>query len=142
MASSVCDGAGWMVHSPPPGEVSPRATGSTRAAYVAVVLDLDKLTSGLGQIWATYLRDWDRTLRSADYPETTRYNYLLAAAQLGGYLAEHSPDPEADAAAEDPTEVTRAHVEAFHAWMIEIRSASIALNKGKGLREVPELLQV
>ena len=32
-----------------------------------------------------------------NYPPTTRYNYLLAAGQLGRYLAEHSPDPDADA---------------------------------------------
>ncbi|MEO3772799.1 hypothetical protein [Micromonospora sp. B9E7] len=42
--------------------------------------------------WAGYLRDWDRTLRAGNYPETTRYNYLLAAAQLARYLAEYSPD--------------------------------------------------
>jgi hypothetical protein len=35
--------------------------------------------------------------------ETTPYNYLLTAAQLGRYLAEYSPDPDADDAAEDPT---------------------------------------
>jgi hypothetical protein len=47
------------------------------------LLDLHKLTAGLSRPWAGYLRDWDRTLRSANYPETTRYNYLPAAAQLG-----------------------------------------------------------
>ncbi len=99
------------------------------------LLDLDKLTAGLSQIWSTYLRDWDRSLRSANHPETTRYNYLLAAAQLARYLAEHSPDPDADAAAEDPTEVTRAHCESFQAWMIETRSAATALNKHKGLQQ-------
>jgi hypothetical protein len=88
------------------------------------LLDLDKLTTGLAQTWAGYLRDWDRSLRSGNYPETTRYNYLLAAAQLARYLAEYSPDPEADVAAEDPTEVTKAHVESFQAWMIDTRSAS------------------
>ncbi len=72
------------------------------------ILDLEKLTDGLAGDWSGYLRDWDRTLRSGNYPETTRYNYLLAAAQLARYLGEYSPDPEADAAAEDPTEVTRA----------------------------------
>jgi hypothetical protein len=40
-------------------------------------------------------------LRSGNYPETTRYNYLLVAAQLSRYLGEYSPDPDADAAAED-----------------------------------------
>ncbi|TCO59425.1 tyrosine-type recombinase/integrase [Actinocrispum wychmicini] len=80
-----------------------------------------------------YLRDWDRLLRSANYPETTRHNYLLAAAQLAGYLADYSPD--ADDAAEDPAAVTKAHVEAFQAWMIETRSPSTALNKHKGLQQ-------
>ncbi|MCM0673495.1 hypothetical protein NCC78_01975 [Micromonospora phytophila] len=41
-------------------------------------------------------------MRAANYPETTRYNYLLAAAQLGRYLGEYSPDPDADDAADDP----------------------------------------
>jgi hypothetical protein len=50
------------------------------------LLDLCKLTSGLSRTWAGYLRDRDRSLRSGNYPETTRYNYLLAAAQLGRYL--------------------------------------------------------
>src|SRR5881275_994686 len=52
-----------------------------------------------------------------------------------GYLGECSPDPDADAAAEDPCEVSRAHVEAFQAWMLETRSASTALNKHKGLQQ-------
>src|SRR2546423_8790810 len=99
------------------------------------LLDLHKLTVGLFRTWAGFLRDWDRSLRSGNYPETTRYNYLLAAAQLGRYLGEYSPDPDADAAASDPAEVTRAHVEAFQAWMIETRSASTALNKHKGLQQ-------
>jgi hypothetical protein len=54
-------------------------------------VDLQKLTIGLSKTWAGYLRDWDRSLRSGNYPPTTRYNYLLAAAQLGRFLAEHSP---------------------------------------------------
>ncbi|WP_433270606.1 tyrosine-type recombinase/integrase [Actinosynnema sp. CS-041913] len=99
------------------------------------LLDLDKITTGLSTTWSGYLRDWDRTLRSAGHPETTRYNYLLAAAQLARYLSEHSPDPDADEAAEDPCEVTRAHVEHFQAWMIETRSGATALNKHKGLQQ-------
>ncbi|SEE82559.1 Site-specific recombinase XerD [Streptomyces sp. 3213] len=99
------------------------------------LLDLDKITVGLSKTWSGFLRDWDRSLRSGNYPETTRYNYLLAAAQLGRYLGEYSPDPEADDAAEDPTDVSRAHVEAFQAWMIETRSASTALNKHKALEQ-------
>jgi site-specific recombinase XerD len=99
------------------------------------ILDLSKLTAGLSRTWAGYLRDWDRSLRAANHPRTTRYNYLLAAAQLGRYLAEYSPDPDADAAADDPTEVTRAHVETFQAWMIDTRSASTAVNKHKCLQQ-------
>lgn len=99
------------------------------------LLDLQKLTVGLSRAWAGYLRDWDRSLRSGNYPETTRYNYLLAAAQLARYLGEYSPDPDADAAGGDPCAVTRAHVEAFQAWMVDTRSASTALNKHKGLQQ-------
>ena len=105
------------------------------------LLDLRKLTVGLSRTWPGYLRDWDRSLRSGNHPETTRYNYLLAAAQLARYLGEYSPDPEADAAAEDPGEVKRAHVEAFQAWMIETRSASTALNKYKCLQQFFRWLQ-
>ncbi|PSL52459.1 site-specific recombinase XerD [Saccharothrix carnea] len=99
------------------------------------LLDLTKITTGLSKTWAGYLRDWDRTLRSAGHPETTRYNYLLAAAQFARYLAEYSPDPDADDAADDPCEVTKAHVEAFQAWMIETRSGATALNKHKVLQQ-------
>ncbi|MFD4602400.1 tyrosine-type recombinase/integrase [Streptomyces sp. NPDC058464] len=99
------------------------------------LLDLEKTTTGLSKTWSGFLRAWDRSLRSGNYPETTRYNYLLAAAQLARFLGEYSPDQDAGAAAEDPVEVTRAHVEAFQAWMIETRSASTALNKHKGLQQ-------
>jgi hypothetical protein len=34
-------------------------------------------------------------MRSRNHPETTRYNYLLAAAQLARYLQEHSPGRQA-----------------------------------------------
>lgn len=107
----------------------------TRRLAKMPLLDLDKMTMGLSKTWSGFLRDWDRSLRSGNYPETTRYNYLLAAAQLGRYLGEYSPDPEADDAAEDPTDVSRAHIEAFQAWMIETRSASTALNKHKALQQ-------
>ena len=60
------------------------------------LLDLQKLTAGLSRTWAGFLRDWDRSLRSANHPETTRYNYLLAAVQLSRYLGEYSPDPDAE----------------------------------------------
>ncbi|MGW4081168.1 phage integrase N-terminal SAM-like domain-containing protein, partial [Streptomyces asiaticus] len=100
------------------------------------LLDLDKITTGLPKTWQGFLRDWDRSLRAGNYPETTRYNYLLAAAQLARYLNQHAtPDLKAEDAAEDPTEVTRAHIEAFQGWMIETRSASTALNKHKGLQQ-------
>ncbi|WP_433077774.1 tyrosine-type recombinase/integrase [Dactylosporangium sp. CA-052675] len=99
------------------------------------LLKIDKLTEGLARDWSGFLRDWDRSLRAGNYPETTRYNYLLAAAQLARYLAEYSPDPDADEAAEDPTAVTKKHIEAFQAWMIDTRSASTALNKHKGLQQ-------
>ncbi len=55
------------------------------------LLTIDKLVAGPSRGWSGYLRDWDRTQRAGNYPETTRYNYLLAAAQLGQYLDEHSP---------------------------------------------------
>jgi hypothetical protein len=35
------------------------------------LLDLDKITSGLSKTWNGYLHDWDRSLRSGNYPETT-----------------------------------------------------------------------
>jgi integrase/recombinase XerC len=105
-------------------------------------LDLRRMTAALAPDWAGYLVDWDCSLRAANYPTTTRYNYLLAAAQLGRYLGEHSPDPDADAAADDPAEVTRAHVQSFQAWMIQTRSASTALNKHKALQQFFKWLEV
>jgi integrase/recombinase XerC len=99
------------------------------------LMNLDKLCDGLGGDWPGFLRDWDRSLRAANHPETTRYNYLLAAAQLARYLAEFSPDPDADDAAVDPARVRRAHIESFQAWMIETRSASTAVNKHKALQQ-------
>ncbi|HKR51922.1 MAG TPA: hypothetical protein VJT72_20550 [Pseudonocardiaceae bacterium] len=45
--------------------------------------------------------------RAGNYPETTRYIYVLAAVQLARYLGEYCPDPEAAAAADDPVEVSR-----------------------------------
>ncbi|WP_027944502.1 hypothetical protein [Amycolatopsis taiwanensis] len=53
------------------------------------LLDLTKITLGLSKTWAGYLRDWDRTLRSANHAETTRDN-LLAAAQLIGDAVFHA----------------------------------------------------
>ncbi|MET9225563.1 tyrosine-type recombinase/integrase [Lentzea sp. NPDC003310] len=100
-----------------------------------MALELLRLTAGLSRTWAGFLRDWDRTLRAGNYPETTRYNYLLAASQLAGYLAGECSEPHAADAGEDPTEVRKEHVEAFQAWMVETRSAATALNKHKGLQQ-------
>nr|WP_296067975.1 tyrosine-type recombinase/integrase [uncultured Actinoplanes sp.] len=99
------------------------------------VLDLLKVGHGLAPAWFDYLRDWDRTLRAGNYPETTRYNYLIAGAQLGRYLLDNAGRLDAGEAAEDPTEVQRGHVEEFQAWMVQTRSASTALNKHKGLQQ-------
>jgi len=54
------------------------------------LLNLEKMTAGLSKTWSGFLRDWDRSLRAGNYPETTRYNYLLAAAQLARFLGEYS----------------------------------------------------
>jgi integrase/recombinase XerC len=99
------------------------------------VLDLPKVCHGLTPAWFGYLRDWDRTLRSGNYPETTRYNYLLAGAQLDRFLIENADRHDAGEASEDPTEVERGHVEEFQAWMVRTRSASTALNKHKALQQ-------
>jgi integrase/recombinase XerC len=100
-----------------------------------IEFDLDKVVTGLSATWVGFLRDWDRCLRAANHPATTRYVYVLAAAQLARYLDEESPDPEAVQAALDPCAVRRAHVEAFQAWMIATRSAGTALHKHKALRQ-------
>jgi site-specific recombinase XerD len=99
------------------------------------VLDLQKVCRGLAPAWFDYLRDWDRTLRAGNYPETTRYSYLLAAAQLDRYLLDATGMLDAQAAAADPLEVQRGHIEEFQAWMVRTRSASTALNKHKGLQQ-------
>ena len=97
--------------------------------------------------WRSYLEEWDRASRAANKPETTRYNYQLAVAQLAAFLAGEDlarflaaagVDPgtqDNSDAAEDPTDVRRGHVEWFLAWMIETRSASTALNKYKALQQ-------
>jgi integrase/recombinase XerC len=43
-------------------------------------------------VWAALLRDWERLPRAGNHPATTRYIYLLVAAQLAGYLAVEDPD--------------------------------------------------
>jgi integrase/recombinase XerC len=107
-------------------------------------------------IWSTFLDDWDRSLRAANKPQTTRYNYELAVTQFADFLADprgsherakgHPASPalasflqwqagdDSDAAT-DPCDVTRAHVEHFLAWMIETRSAASAVNKYKVLQQ-------
>jgi hypothetical protein len=82
------------------------------------------------------------SLRSGNYPATTRYNYLLAAAQLARYLAERAGEPDTADAARGPTAVTRRHVEAFQTWMVETRSAATALNKHKALQQCFKWLMV
>jgi site-specific recombinase XerD len=100
-----------------------------------VAVDLKKLSAGLSSTWAGYLRDWDRSLRAGNYPETTRYNYLLATAQLARYVADEWVRLDGQAAAEDPTLVTKAQVEEFQIWMVLTRSGATALNKHKGLQQ-------
>jgi len=58
------------------------------------VLDRQKVCRGLALAWFDYLRDWDRTLRAGNYPQTTRYNYLLAVAQLDRYRLDETAAPE------------------------------------------------
>ncbi|MDA3644406.1 tyrosine-type recombinase/integrase [Saccharopolyspora indica] len=98
-------------------------------------MDLDRLTSGLPLAWHHLIIDWDRSLRSSGRPETTRYNYLLAAVQLAKFLDDRGSDYGFAAASQDPVETRRAHIEEFQAWMIETRSASTALNKHKALQQ-------
>src|SRR4051794_21338053 len=101
--------------------------------------DLGKLVAGLHGAWGGFLVDWERSLRSGNYPETTRYNYLLAAAQLARYLAAELPD---DPAVKPRGAVPRRHVEASQAWMIESRSAPTAVNKYKALQQFFKWLMV
>jgi site-specific recombinase XerD len=104
--------------------------------------DLGRAVTGLSSAWAGFLTDWDRSLRSGNYPQTTRYNYLLAAAQLARYLADHADGSNTEGPAETPTAVTRQHIEEFQAWMVETRSAATALNKHKALQQFFKWLTV
>lgn len=92
---------------------------------------LVRLTQGLAGDWAGLLQDWDRSLRSGNYPESTRYNYVLAGSQLARYLEGEFGVGDAG----DPTQVKREHIEAFQAWMVETRSAATALNKHRALQQ-------
>lgn len=93
--------------------------------------DVQRLMIDLAPEWGALLRDWDRSLRSGNYPVSTRYNYLLAASQLARHLASQC---ERDAA-RTPAAVTRQQLEDFQVWMIETRSPSTALNKHKSLQQ-------
>jgi hypothetical protein len=95
--------------------------------------DADRLASRTPPIWATFLRHWDRSLRAADHPVTTRYNYLLAATQLCGFLGTFGHN--GSEGGRDPLAITKADVERFQIWMIETRSAATALNKRKCLQQ-------
>lgn len=37
-------------------------------------------------VWRSYVEEWDRSLRAANRPHTTRYNYQLAVTQLSDFL--------------------------------------------------------
>ncbi|XVU23025.1 tyrosine-type recombinase/integrase [Actinoplanes sp. CA-054009] len=90
------------------------------------------LASVRAEAWALLLRDWDRSLRAGNHPETTRYNYVLAVSQLAAFLGEQAPETDA---ASDPTLVNGRQVVAFQVWVIETRSASTGLNKYKALQQ-------
>ncbi|GAA0526961.1 tyrosine recombinase XerC [Paractinoplanes ferrugineus] len=71
-------------------------------------------------------------MRAGNHPETTRYNYVLAASQLAAYLGEGMP--EAGGAC-DPASVDGRQVVAFQASVVESRSAGTGLNKHKALQQ-------
>lgn len=98
-------------------------------------VDVGTMTTGLPPAWSMFLTDWDRSLRSGNYPATTRYNYLLAAVQLARYLCEGLSELDAEPAVQSPIAVTRQQVEGFQAWMIGTRSAATAVNKHKALQQ-------
>jgi integrase/recombinase XerC len=95
--------------------------------------------------WHSFVEEWDRSLRAANRPHTTRYNYELAVTQFADFLAgpelpeflatmDMAAHDDSDAA-QDPTDVERKHVEWFITWMIHTRSPSTALNKYKSLQQ-------
>ena len=71
-------------------------------------------------------------MRAGNHPETTRYNYVLAALQLAAYLGERMPEV---GGACDPSLVDSRQVTAFQAAVIEERSAGTGLNKYKALQQ-------
>ena len=75
----------------------------------------------VGDSWRSYVEEWDRSLRAANRPHTTRYNHELAVTQLADFLGgpelpaflakmDMSADDESDAA-DDPTDVGRKQVQ-------------------------------
>jgi site-specific recombinase XerD len=109
------------------------------AASVSDSLTLEralKIENLLGSVrsetWAVLLRDWERSLRAANHPETTRYNYVLAASQLAAHLDEQLSET---GAASDQTLVDSRQVVAFQASVIETRSAGTGLNNHKALQQ-------
>jgi integrase len=101
--------------------------------------DLHQRGAGLEQVVSDRVAERPRSAIRATpalaQARPTRAPTELLCIGCTGARAEYSPDPDADDAAADPAVVTRAHVEAFQAWMIETRSAATALNKHKGLQQ-------
>ena len=86
-------------------------------------MKIESLLAGVQSLaWAVLLRDWDRSLRAGNHPETTRYNYVLAASQLAEYLGERMPEV---GGACDPSLVDSRQVTAFQSAVIEERSAGL-----------------
>ena len=80
-------------------------------------MKIENLLAGVRcEAWALLLRDWDRSVRAGNHPETTRYDYVLAAAQLAAYVGEQLSE---QAAVSDPALVDGRQVVAFQAWVIE-----------------------
>jgi hypothetical protein len=90
----------------------------------SAVPDLGRVTQGWGPV--TGFRELP-----GDHPLQLPPRDRPAGPVPGGALTGSGRDE----AALDPALVTRAHVEAFQAWMISTRSAATALNKHKGLQQ-------
>ena len=46
----------------------------TRRPEKIPLVGLEKMPAGLSKAWSCYVRDWARSLRAGNYPETTRYD--------------------------------------------------------------------
>src|SRR2546430_14327439 len=99
-------------------------------------LDLARLVEGLPQAWTMFLTDWDRSLRSGNYPPTTRYNYLLTAAQLARYLASQACELDAGQAVATPVAVGRGDGGAVQAGQIGTPAPAAAVDKRKAPPQV------